>query len=159
MWDDARVGRLYLPRDWLDQAGVEVEGQVPSAALHTVLRLLLEAAEPYYASAFAGLPALSLRCAWSIAAAARIHRVIGTRIPKGGPMAYHQRIGTSGMAKAGLALCALGDAGTSRVLASGQPATAFGLALAREAQSERRLSSAASARRRPSARPTTGAAG
>lgn len=34
-------------------------------------------------------------------------------------MAYHQRIGTSGMAKAGLALCALGDAGTSGVLASG----------------------------------------
>ncbi|MBB1491310.1 MULTISPECIES: phytoene/squalene synthase family protein [unclassified Paracoccus (in: a-proteobacteria)] len=114
--DDARIGRVYLPGDWLDEAGATIEGDIPSPQLYAVILRLLDAAEPYYASAFAGLPALPARCAWSIAAAARIYRAIGARIRKGGPEAYRQRIGTSGAAKAGLALRALGDAGRSRVL-------------------------------------------
>lgn len=118
--DDARIGRVYLPGEWLDEAGAGVAGEVPTAALYAVVLRLLDAAEPYYASAFTGLPALPARCAWSIAAAARIYRAIGTRIRKRGPEAYRQRIGTSGAAKAGLALRALADAGTSRIF----PATA-----------------------------------
>ena len=51
---------------------------------------------------------------WSIAAAARIYRAIGTRIRKGGPAAYRTRIRTSGAAKAGMALRAGGDALASR---------------------------------------------
>ena len=113
---DARIGRLYLPGDWLEEAGASVEGNIPSPQLYGVILRLLDAAEPYYASAFAGLPALPARCAWSIAAAARIYRAIGTRIRRGGPEAYRQRIGTSGAAKAGLAVLALGDAGVSRVI-------------------------------------------
>ena len=116
MIDDARIGRLYLPGDWLEEAGASVEGNIPSPQLYGVILRLLDAAEPYYASAFAGLPALPARCAWSIAAAARIYRAIGTRIRRGGPEAYRQRIGTSGAAKAGLAVLALGDAGVSRVI-------------------------------------------
>lgn len=119
--DDARIGRVYLPGDWLDEAGAQVAGDIPSPQLHGVVLRLLDAAEPYYASAFAGLPALPARCAWSIAAAARIYRAIGTRIRRGGPDAYRQRIGTSGAAKAGLALRALGDAGVSRLWASAAP--------------------------------------
>jgi 15-cis-phytoene synthase len=113
--DDARIGRVYLPGEWLDAAGARVEGDVPSPALHAVVLRLLEAAEPYYVSAFAGLPALSPRCAWSVAAAARIYRAIGTRIRRGGPAAYRRRIGTNGAAKAGLAVRALGDAAASRL--------------------------------------------
>lgn len=116
--DDARIGRIYLPRDWLQEAGAEVASEIPSPELYAVILRLLDAAEPYYASAFAGLPALPARCAWSIAAAARIYRAIGTRIRRGGPEAYRQRIGTSGAVKAGLALRALADAGSSRVLHS-----------------------------------------
>lgn len=114
--DDARIGRIYLPGDWLKDAGARVEGDIPSPELYGVILRLLDAAEPYYASAFAGLPALPARCAWSIAAAARIYRAIGTRIRRGRPEAYRQRISTSGVAKAGMALRALGDAGTSRVI-------------------------------------------
>jgi len=122
--EDARIGRVYLPRQWLDEAGAGVgagvgagtAGEVPDAALYAVVLRLLDTAEPYYASAFAGLPAMSGRCAWSIAAAARIYHAIGTRIRKGGPEAYRRRIGTSGAAKTGLALRALADAGMSRIL-------------------------------------------
>lgn len=118
--DDARIGRVYLPGDWLEEAGARVEGDMPSPELHGVILRLLDAAEPYYRSAFAGLSALPLRCAWSIAAAARIYRAIGTRIRRRGPEAYRQRIGTSGVDKAALALRALGDAAASRAF----PATA-----------------------------------
>ena len=113
--DDGRIGRIYLPEEWLDAAGARVEGEVPSPALHAVILRLLDAAEPYYASALAGLSALPPRCAWSIAAAARIYRAIGTHIRRGGPAAYRRRIGTGGAAKAGLALCALGDVAGSRL--------------------------------------------
>lgn len=116
--DDARIGRVYLPQDWLEAAGATVTGEVPSPELDAVILRLLDEADPYYASAFAGLPALPLRCAWSIAAAARIYRAIGTRIRRGGAQAYRARIGTSGAAKAGLALRALGDAGASRLLSA-----------------------------------------
>lgn len=119
--DDARIGRVYLPRDWLDEAGATVEGDVPSPQLYAVIVRLLDAAEPYYASAMAGLPYLPPRCAWSIAAAARIYRAIGTRIRKGGPQAYRQRIGTSGAAKGGLAARAVLDATLSRVRRDGPP--------------------------------------
>lgn len=112
--DDARIGRIYLPRDWSAAADARIEGQIPSPQLYGVILRLLDAAEPYYASAMAGLPDLPPRCAWSIAAAARIYRGIGTRIRQGGPDAYRGRIGTSSAAKAGYALRALMDAGLSR---------------------------------------------
>jgi phytoene synthase len=118
--DDARIGRVYLPRAWLDAAGAEVDGAMPSPELYAVILRLLEAAEPYYASARAGLSALPLRAAWSIAAALRIYRAIGTRIRAEGPRAYRARIGTGRATKARLALWALSDAGRSRL---GRPAT------------------------------------
>jgi phytoene synthase len=118
--DDARIGRVYLPRAWLDAAGAEVDGATPSPELYAVILRLLEAAEPYYASARAGLSALPLRAAWSIAAALRIYRAIGTRIRAEGPRAYRARIGTGRATKARLALWALSDAGRSRL---GRPAT------------------------------------
>jgi len=116
--DDARIGRIYLPREWLAEGATQIAGPVPSAALHRIILRLLDAADPYYASALGGLPALPVRCAWSIAAAARIYRAIGTRIQKGGPEAYRRRIGTSGTTKAALVLRALAEAGMSRVAPS-----------------------------------------
>ena len=114
--DDARIGRVYLPQDWLDETGARIDpaATLPSPALYAVILRLLDEAEPYYASARAGLPDLPLRCAWSIAAAARIYRAIGTRIRRLGPEGYSTRIGTSGATKASLASLALGDALVSR---------------------------------------------
>lgn len=113
--DDWRIGRVYLPRDWLQAAGARIDGGLPSQALQSVILRLLDTAEPYYASARAGLPALPARAAWSIASALRIYRAIGSRIRAQGPAAYASRIRTGGAAKAGCALAALADAGLSRV--------------------------------------------
>jgi phytoene synthase len=113
--DDCRIGRVYLPKDWLAAAGTDVRDDIPSPALYGVILRLLDTAEPYYASAAAGLPALPLRAAWSIAAALRIYRAIGSRIRALGPDAYRTRIATDSATKMRLALLALADAGRSRV--------------------------------------------
>ncbi|MBM3605404.1 MAG: phytoene/squalene synthase family protein [Alphaproteobacteria bacterium] len=113
--DDAAIGRCYLPGDWLAQAGAQVQGEVPSPELYGVVLRLLDAAEPYYASARVGLGALPPRCAWSIAAALRIYHAIGTRIRRGGPPAYRQRISTTRLAKLGLLARGGVDLGLSRL--------------------------------------------
>ncbi|MEE2861533.1 MAG: phytoene/squalene synthase family protein [Pseudomonadota bacterium] len=113
--DDAAIGRCYLPSDWLVEAQANVDGPIPSAELYSVIIRLLDAAEPYYASARVGLAALPPRCAWSIAAALRIYHAIGTRIRQGGPEAYRERISTSKAAKIGLVARGGLDTATSRL--------------------------------------------
>jgi 15-cis-phytoene synthase len=115
--DDYRIGRIYLPEDWLAAAGAEVADEIPSPALHKVILRLLDTADLYYGSARAGLPALPLRAAWSIAAALRIYRAVGERIRAAGPTVYRDRVATGGATKARLALLALSDAGRSRLRA------------------------------------------
>ncbi|RJL02401.1 phytoene/squalene synthase family protein [Paracoccus aestuarii] len=113
--DDARIGRCYLPADWLEEAGATVEGDIPSPELYAVILRLLDTAEPYYASARQGLPALPPRCAWSIAAALRIYRAIGGRIRRGGPEAYRSRISTSRATKMGLLAAGGWDVARTRI--------------------------------------------
>lgn len=97
--DDARLGRSYLPRDWLGGTLPDPQAEIPSPEVYSAILRLLDTAEPYYASGFAGLKALPLRAAWSIAAAARIYRAIGTEIRKRGPEGYRNRISTTKLQK------------------------------------------------------------
>ncbi len=98
--DDARAGRVYLPAGWLAEAGVEptpaaVAEPASREAVYGVALRLLDAAEPYYASAGAGLPALPLRAAWAIATARAVYREIGVRLRRGGPAAWDGRVTVS----------------------------------------------------------------
>ena len=71
---DAGVGRVYLPGDWLAEAGV----------LEVTLRLLDEA-DRYYASAYYGIARLPGRSALAIAAARRVYSDIGNVVREGAP--------------------------------------------------------------------------
>jgi phytoene synthase len=64
--EDERLGRVYLPQNWLTEYG----------RVATVDRLLTEA-ERGYVSGLQGLPYLPLRAAWAVASAAFIYRDIG----------------------------------------------------------------------------------
>ena len=119
--DDHRLGRVYLPADWLAEAGTGIGDPLPSPALYAVILRLLDAAEPYYASARLGLAALPPRAAWSIATALRVYHAIGGRIRSGGPEIYRARIRTGRATKARLALLALADAGHARLRPPGAP--------------------------------------
>ncbi len=100
--DDAGIGRIYLPADWLQQAGVapdELDRPGHREALATVAARLVEAAEPYYASAIAGIGALPLRSAWSVATARGVYRAIGRHVKARGGHAWDVRVATSGFEK------------------------------------------------------------
>ena len=83
---DARVGRVYLPGDWLAEAGVPAGGigALENAnAVHGVTLRLLEEADRYYASAYYGIALLPWRSALAIAAARRIYSDIGNVVREG----------------------------------------------------------------------------
>jgi 15-cis-phytoene synthase len=79
--EDARRGRLYLPRAWLDDAGIDAaawrESPAFTPAVGHVVQRLLEAADALYARAHAGISALPRDCRTSIEAAALIYADIG----------------------------------------------------------------------------------
>lgn len=95
--DDHAAGRLYLPGDWLAEAGVppaEVGELRHRAAVARVAHRLVDAAEPYYQSAAEGVAQLPLRSAWAVAAARGIYRDIGWELKSRGVAAWDRRVAT-----------------------------------------------------------------
>lgn len=96
--EDAGVGRCYLPQAWLREleiAEADLAATVHRPALAGMATRLVEAAEPYYASAVAGIGALPPRCAWAVATALEVYRAIGLKVRAAGPDAWDRRQGTS----------------------------------------------------------------
>ena len=119
--DDARIGRVYLPEQWLAQAGIAPDALLNAQArqpLAQVTARLLTEGERYYASARIGLSRLPVRSAWAIAAALRIYRAIGMGVRVRADTAWNERVRVNGPRKLGFALLAGGDALRSRFGAS-----------------------------------------
>ena len=82
--EDAAEGRLYLPTDWLDEAGLSQSDLFaaprPSKAIRAMVkRLILEANRLYFRSE-AGIGALPVGCRPGIFAARHIYAGIGGRV-------------------------------------------------------------------------------
>ncbi|MDB5939151.1 MAG: putative phytoene synthase [Polaromonas sp.] len=101
--EDAAIGRIYLPADWLADEGILSQGDVLDPvhrpALGRVAARLVDAADPYYRSAVAGIGELPLRSAWSIATARGVYRDIGRKVKAHGAHAWDTRISTTRMDK------------------------------------------------------------
>ncbi len=111
--DDAKVGRCYVPQAWLAELGVSAEDLADErhrAAVTTMARRLVAHAEPYYASAKAGLSALPLRSAWAVATAGQVYRRIGQKVDSAGVKAWDGRLSTSKREKAGALVTGLWQA-------------------------------------------------
>jgi phytoene synthase len=92
--DDARIGRVYLPHDWLEKAGVaptDLADESKRAEVFQVVNRLLDVADAYYESAAYGIAKLPMRSAWAIASARNVYRDIGTIVRIGGASAWDQR--------------------------------------------------------------------
>ncbi|MBP5978667.1 MAG: phytoene/squalene synthase family protein [Halomonas sp.] len=116
--EDARVGRCYLPESWLAEEGLSPAELADPAYRPQVARLanrLVEEAEPYYASATAGLAGLPLRSAWAIATARGVYRKIGLKVQRAGENAWDKRQGTSTHEKLALLIKGATQALSSRV--------------------------------------------
>ena len=96
--EDARVGRCYLPQQWLDEVGLSpadlaLPERREDLAVFAARLARLEAG--YRASAKVGALRLPLRCRWAVLAAARIYGGIAERVAALGPAAWDQRVSTS----------------------------------------------------------------
>lgn len=105
--EDAQAGRLFLPLDWLAEAGIDTEDFLRrpefSAALGALVARLLAEAQTLYARAGAGIALLPMDCRAGIAAARRIYAGIGGRIAAAGHDSVTRRARVPGSAKLRLA--------------------------------------------------------
>ncbi|MEM1385922.1 MAG: phytoene/squalene synthase family protein, partial [Pseudomonadota bacterium] len=109
--EDARNGRVYLPLDWLAEAGVDPARLLArpehSPALGHVVAQLLAAAEGHYARALAGIGGLPMDCRPAIMAARLLYREIGREVARADFDAVSRRAVVSKRRKLGLLLRAM----------------------------------------------------
>jgi len=86
--EDARNGRLYLPRQWMRDAGMDPEAWLRNPqctpALQTVVGRLLSEADRLYARSTAGVAMLPRDCRAAILAARYIYAEIGQQLRRDG---------------------------------------------------------------------------
>lgn len=86
--EDAANGRLYLPREWLREAGVDVAAFLadprPSLGVHQATCRLLAAADALYARSMSGIAALPGDCRPGILAARWLYAEIGHVVARRG---------------------------------------------------------------------------
>ncbi|WP_246149036.1 phytoene/squalene synthase family protein [Skermanella pratensis] len=84
--EDARAGRLYLPMEWLGEAGIDPDAwladPVFSPALGGVVRRLLAAADEFYRHADSGIARLPPACRPGIQAARHLYAEIGREVER-----------------------------------------------------------------------------
>jgi phytoene synthase len=118
--EDALEGRLYLPLEWLEHAGIDAERFVadpqPTKAVRAMVKRLLIEAERLYLRSEAGIGALPLRCRPGIFAARFIYAGIGTRLRAMGHNSIDGRAVTTRGQKAALAGLSLARAGATAVM-------------------------------------------
>ncbi len=123
--EDARNGRLYLPRDWLRQAGLEPEDwlRAPtfSPAIGAVVARLLQEADRLYAGAQPGIGALPSDCRAAILAASQIYAEIGHQLRREGGDSIKQRTVVSTARKLVLLASAWTQAGWIRAATDPAP--------------------------------------
>ncbi|WP_295446536.1 phytoene/squalene synthase family protein [uncultured Thiodictyon sp.] len=104
--EDAANGRLYLPREWLREEGLDPDAwlasPVWSPALGRVVSRLLEAAEALYARADQGIGGLPLHCRAGIGAARHLYAEIGHEVGRRGMNSVGSRAVVSPRRKAQL---------------------------------------------------------
>ncbi len=108
--EDARRGRLYLPLDWLIEAGVDPDAflmnPIFTPAIASVVRRLLDHAATLYERSRDGVAALPSDCRPAIHAARLVYAEIGRQIAANGHDSVSQRAYVSGRRK----LTLLGEA-------------------------------------------------
>jgi phytoene synthase len=118
--EDARAGRLYLPREWLAEARVDeaefLAAPAPGPEVCAVTERLLAVAERFYLRAEAGIAALPLDCRPGIFAARHCYAGIGGAVRRNGFDSVTRRARTTGRQKAGWLALSFLRAGVSAVM-------------------------------------------
>lgn len=109
--EDAQLGRIYLPKQWLQEAGVDaatwLANPKPDAGVRRVVARLLNEAETLYRRARKGVALLPANCRPAILAAAFIYAEIGREIERSGFDSVSRRARVSGVRKLQLLACSI----------------------------------------------------
>ena len=117
--EDARMGRLYLPRRWMHEAGIEPQAWLArphySAELGAVVGRVLDAAEGLYRRVDAGVARLPWACRPGINAARYLYAEIGHEVARRGLDSVNGRARVPAARKAWLLLRAVAQLRPSSV--------------------------------------------
>jgi len=105
--EDARVGRVYLPTEWLHSEGLtgaDLADPKHRPALARIARRLSDMADAYRRSARIGAARLPFRSRWAVLSASGIYGEVATKAASLGPRAWDGRISTSKGEKAALVM-------------------------------------------------------
>lgn len=110
--EDARMGRVYLPADWINGlTAEEIANQSHDPRIRTLIteaqKRLLHRADQFYRSGAGGFPSLPFRARLSIRTAAVIYREIGAQIHAGKVNWWEGRSVVTNFRKLSLTLAAL----------------------------------------------------
>jgi 15-cis-phytoene synthase len=100
--EDASMGRIYLPLEWLEEAGIapeEIAAVKNRSKLALITKRLLQESQRYYLSGDTGLWHLSFRSACAVAAARHVYAEIGSLLLYKGASAWDQRSYVTGRRK------------------------------------------------------------
>jgi len=109
--EDARNGRVYLPLDWLREAGVDLDAWLadpqPLPAIRDITRRLLEEADVCYQRAESGIADLPRSCRPAMMAARLVYAEIGREVERRQFDSVSQRAVVSGQRKLALLVRAM----------------------------------------------------
>jgi 15-cis-phytoene synthase len=106
--EDHQINRVYLPDEWLNEAGLNRKDfiwQENRTSLKWVVYHLLQEADQLYVSGQRGLKFLSLRSAWAVGIALYVYRDIGRQVKADIENAIDQRVIVTPARKIYLLLC------------------------------------------------------
>lgn len=101
--EDARMGRIYLPRQWLREAGVDADAFLadprPDPRILALTARLIDEARALYEKARSGVALLPANCRPAILAAGLIYAEIGAEVERNGFDSVSVRARVSGRRK------------------------------------------------------------
>ena len=97
VYEDAKMNRLYLPKEWLGQVSIndlkdnKLDDQ-KKRLIELSIKNLIELSDKFYANGFSGMKFIPLRTRLAIFFAAKIYKGIGEKIKSGGYVYKLERI-------------------------------------------------------------------
>ena len=97
VYEDAKMNRLYLPKEWLGQVSTSdlIDNKLDDQKKRLIelsIKNLIELSDKFYANGFSGMKFIPLRTRLAIFFAAKIYKGIGEKIKSGGYVYKLERI-------------------------------------------------------------------
>ena len=97
VYEDAKMNRLYLPKEWLGQVSTSdlIDNKLDDQKKKLIelsIKNLIELSDKFYANGFSGMKFIPLRTRLAIFYAAKIYKGIGEKIKSGGYVYKLERI-------------------------------------------------------------------